>query len=479
MKKFIVGMIGVALLSGCSTTSVNETANEIVAEARPTNVLPTNDHKQDNQTQNDSTFYEPSESPAVETSESLGVSSPEESAPAKQEPKPVESSAPEPSPTASEKPSEPTKEPEAVYDTVSFVDNVDLCKIPEYTWTGPHSKGFPIRNNDVPYSGIVNVAVIPIDFSDATSNGMSSLSTYKKYFDFARSWSNFYSDGKMTYNISIHTEWLRAPKKATEYPKRNDYAEYAQMQDWISVADPYYDFSKTHFVYFVVPEKAHFELGADMYGPGIANTDEGQLISRVFTYAGEPNKIWSHLVHEILHDQGFIGHGPANGSAYGVMMGQWNQSLSVLSWPSFLAGWLDSDDIVCIDARKQFATSIIQVESLDALGASPGIKSVILRTGETTATVVEYRTDGKFSTLSELRHGITAYNLDTSKPSNRCDSCGPQEYEDRKNWWNYIRKPGTFDGGGNNNFNFKSGTIPNTTGFTIKILSKNIIQISK
>lgn len=474
-------MISVALVSGCSTTSVNETTNEVTAEARPTNVLPTNDSKQDNQTQGDSTFYEPSESPTVETSESLGVPNPEESALARQEPKTVESSAPEPSPTglpaAPEGLSEATIEPEVVYDTVSFVDNLEQCKIPEYTWTGPHSKGFPIRNNDVPYQGQVNVAVIFIDFSNATSEGTRPISEYQKELNNAVAWSEFYSAGKMKYNIMLHPQWFRAPKEAQEYPIRKANVEHAAIQDWVSVADDYYDFSKSHFIYFIIPEKAHFELGADMYGVGKATTDEGPIERRVFTYYAPPKLIWSHMVHEVLHDQGFIGHGPANGSSYGIMMGQWYASLSVLSWPSLLAGWLDQEDVVCIDARDGFQDSVIKINSLDILGAYGGIKSVVIRTGETTATVVEYRTDGKFSTLRPERHGVTVYNLDTSKPSNRCDSCGAQQYQDEKNWWNYIRIPNTFDGAGNNNVNFTKGVIPGTPGMTIEILSKNIVSI--
>lgn len=360
----------------------------------------------------------------------------------------------------------------------TFVDNLEACKVPEQTWTGPHAKGFPIRNNDVPYQGTVNVAVVFIDFSNATSEGTSPISEYQQQFKKAIDWSKFYSGGKMTYNIMLHPEWFRAPKEAQEYPIRKANVESAAIQDWVSVADDYYDFSKAHFIYFVVPEKAHFELGADMYGVGKAMTNDGPIERRVFTYYAEPKLIWSHMIHEVLHDQGFIGHGPANGSAFGIMMNQWYNSKSVLSWPSFMAGWLDGQDIVCIDATDGLEETSVKLNSLDKLGAGGGVTSIIIRTGATTATVIEYRTDGPFSTLREEMHGVTLYNLDTAKPSFRCDSCGSQQLQDEKNWWNYIRLPGVSDAG-NNNFNFTNGVVPGTVGFKIKISSTNIVTVTE
>lgn len=480
MKKILVGMVGVALVSGCSTASVENVSYPVQREENVLNkILPAAAESPTTEP-----WVEKKLSAWSELSEEM-VSEPESL------PSPSASSQPKTSATISSNPVQPTQEPveetveeviEEPQDLVSlttFVDNVDICKIPEYTWTGPHAKGFPIRNNDVPYQGKVTIAVVFIDFSNATSEGMSPLSEYQKELNNSIAWSKFYSGGAMEYDLMLYPKWFRAPKEAQEYPIRKANVEHAAIQDWVSVADDYYDFSKSHFIYFIVPEKAHFELGADMYGVGKATTNDGPIQRRVFTYYAPPKLIWSHMVHEVLHDQGFIGHGPANGSAYGIMMGQWYNSQSVLSWPSFMAGWLDGQDIVCIDARDGIEEASIKLNSLDKLGASGGIKSIIIRTGDTTASVVEYRTDGPFSTLRKEMHGITVYNLDTSKPSNRCDSCGAQQYQDEKNWWNYIRIPGVFDGRGNNNFNFTSGTIPGTYGFKVKISNTNTITISE
>lgn len=492
MKKIIVGMISVALVSGCSTTSVNDTVNEIVAEARPTNALPTNDNKQDNQTQNDSTFYEPSESLTATTSESLGIPAPDlikqESPEPSRTPEPSEapepSETPEPlrspdplptaSPVASESPSESIEEVAVVYNTVSFVDSVEKCKVPD-VWTGPASKGFPIRNNEVPYLGDVNVAVVPIDFSDAPGEKDFPISTYATELKSISKWADFYSSGKMQYNIITTDDWIRAPKNYSSYNCENC-GSSVLFNELVALSSSKIDYSNVHYVYFLVPKSAiNGHNGAFIYGAYRLN---GKIV-RVFTHGDTPGKIWSHVIHEVLHDQGFIGHGPANGSRYGIMMGQWGGSFSVLSWPSFMAGWYESDDILCADVTNKIIDNIyVRVESLDK--NLSGIKSVILRTGNTSAIVVEYRTDGPFSPLAKRYHGITAYKLDTSIKPNRCDSCGPQEYEDRKNWWNYYRLPNTFDPFDNSNIAFQQpGLVLDDSGIKIELIEDNLIKISQ
>ena len=473
-------MISVALVSGCSTTSVNETANEIVAEARPTNVLPTNDNKQDNQTQNDSTFYEPSESLAATTSESLGIPAPEESSEPSKSPEPSRS--PEPlrnpdplptaSPIASESPSESIEEVAVVYNTVSFVDSPTQCKVPDVR-TEPHSKGFPIANNDVPYLGEVNIAIVPIQFNDVKSS--IPVSEYKKYLPKIKEWSSFITNNKMTYNVSMHDEWVTAPGNAKDYYCKNC-GNYSSFQTIINNTSSFYDYANVDFVYILVPEEARLNYQTELYG--IFRMPSGRWM-RVFTWGDTPSRVWPHVIHEVLHDQGFFGHGPANGSNYGIMMGQWGRSKAVTTWFAFMASWIADSDVVCIDARDGIQEKVnIKLDSIDQLGGSPGLKTVIIRYSAYQASIIEYRTSGPFSSLFEREFGVTVYNIDTSKNPHRCDSCGPQEFEDNKNWWNYVRLPNSFDGHYNGNINFqKPGEIATINNVKIILLDKNIISV--
>jgi hypothetical protein len=57
---------------------------------------------------------------------------------------------------------------------------------------------------------------------------------------------------------------------------------------------------------------------------------------------------------------------------------------------------------------------------------------------ETELIVVEYRTNGPFSTLTPDLTGFTAYYINTTLESVRCDSCNQDEME-LLNFWRYIR----------------------------------------
>lgn len=368
----------------------------------------------------------------------------------------------------------PTAEVTAEVDVelASYVNDLSACKVPDVNvGTIPHSKGFPM-SGPVPHTGTVNFAIVPIQFDDVL--GTSQISEYKKHIAKMDDWSRFMSNGRMEYNVTIHDEWISVPGKAKDYNCVNCRSN-TLFNNIISASRNFYDYDSVHFIYFMVPKEARELFYTELYGSFTLN---GRTV-KVFTWGDDPGRIWNHAIHEILHDQGFIGHGPANGSNYGIMMGQWGQSLAVLSWPSFMAGWFDEDDIVCIDARNGLSESVnVKINSLDKLGGSPGIKSVIVRYGTHKAFVVEYRTNGQFSTLNQNQFGVTVYTLDTSIAPHRCDSCGPQEYEDEKNWWNYVRLPNSFDGYKNGNINFTSrGPIGIINGIKISIVDKNIVRI--
>lgn len=410
----------------------------------------------------------------------------------------VETKVPTPSPSVAEEESGPatsdspalpsaSPEPETSVALTSFVDDISKCRIPEDVFTGPHAKGFPITKNSVPYTGTVNVAVVPVDFDNAPGGSRETLKKYIDSLNNAVAWSKFVSGGKMTYNFITHDDWIRAPKGAEWYTCGQCGGVELQsrseaFKQLTQAADEYYNFQQVDFVFFLVPPEARYKYNTEVYGNLSGyTTGDGSFEKRVFTnrLTDTVSQLWPLVVHEVLHDQGFIGHGPANGSNYGVMMNQWGKSKAILSWHSFLAGYMNQDDIVCIDARDGIDEYNILINSLDSLGASGGIKSVMIRRSHTAATIIEYRTSGPFSSLTEAEWGMTVYNLDVAKPSNRCDSCGPQQPQDEKNWWNYVRVPNHFDQYSNSNLNFKKlGTITTINNIKIDLIDKNIINIS-
>jgi hypothetical protein len=120
------------------------------------------------------------------------------------------------------------------------------------------------------------------------------------------------------------------------------------------------------------------------------------------------------------------------------MMNQHGPSKALLSWESFLLDYFDDRHIACVETDNLNEELILQLESLDKTGAQPGIKSLMIPLNETELIVVEYRTNGPFSTLTPDLTGFTAYYINTTLESVRCDSCNQDEME-LLNFWRYIR----------------------------------------
>jgi hypothetical protein len=343
-----------------------------------------------------------------------------------------------------------------------------------------------------PFVGTVNVAVIPLDFYNAPATPKMSIRNYKKSLKKAVAWSSFVSGGKMKYNFIMANKWIRAPKGAEYYTCPNCgsppgtpvlQSREDALTEAVTAADKYYDFSEIDYIYFLVPDNARLIHKSSIYGSVWASTpDDGSFLIPSFMYSVEPGeRFWSHVVHEVLHDQGFSGHGPSNGSDYGIMMNQWAKSKSLIGWDAFIAGWYDEDDVLCLDSRSNKYNIRKYLHSLDRIGGRPGLKTIIIRTSETRAIVVEYRTAGKFSKLSVKQSGMTAYSVDVSKPNFRCDFCGENEQSvDIKNWWSYFRASTSYSNDrGKKDINHKKpGIMLRSDGVTVKLLKNNLVQIS-
>jgi hypothetical protein len=306
--------------------------------------------------------------------------------------------------------------------------------------TGP-GKG----TNSVPAVGEVNVALIPIDFSNAPASG----DVQKLFSDDARQleeWSKYISLGKMNYKVDLAaTSWIRSPKPADWYNcpecgtggKRMQSKEQSLSQ-LIDAADKIYDFSNIQVIIFIFPPAVTSKFGTKVYGVNQEiQTKEGQI--RVSVFGDSPLEIpnpaiqWDLIAHEILHFQGFIGHGPENGSSFGIMMNQWGLSKTILSWEGFRAGWYSDQEIACISKDSIKSGITMSLNSLDKLGN--GLEGLIVALSDEEEIVIEYRTSGRYSYLPAT---LTAYHLNINKPGYRCDSCN-QVVAESKSWWGYLR----------------------------------------
>ena len=361
------------------------------------------------------------------------------------------------------------KSPEVARASLRDLDQPNaVCEIQETENRFFGAKGFPFESL-LPATGEVDIAIVPIDFSNAVGSGSPGT----MFSDDVRSieeWAPFASAGNMTYDVDlVSTSWIRAPRGAEWYthyeggksPVPDLQTRTEALQELISVADDNYDFTDTDFVYFVFPYKAEQQFGTANYinykvrvetkdGP-VDLTAYGEMGGYQNQSSWSRSRIWEHLIHELLHYQGLIGHGPVNGGNWNIMQNQFGASAMTSGWESFLAGWLSEDQVLCVEAEDIGSATDLELTSLDVGGTDAEI--AIVKMSEAEVVVIELRRSGKYSnfkgafsssdrqTLMPENPGYTAYRVTPNLPNYRDDKADQAEVEAR-NWWGYLRDNG-------------------------------------
>ena len=361
------------------------------------------------------------------------------------------------------------KSPEIARASLRDLDQPNaVCQIKETSNKFFNSKGFPFQSL-LPATGEVDIAIVPIDFSNAVGVGNPGA-MFADDVGKIEEWAPFASAGKMTYDVDlVSSSWIRAPRGAEWYthfeggksPVPDLQTRPEALQELISVADDYYDFTDTEFVYFVFPYKAEQQFGTAIYinykvrvetkdGP-VELTAYGEMGGYQNQSSWSRSRIWEHLIHEILHYQGFIGHGPVNGGNWNIMQNQFGASATTSGWESFLAGWLSEDQVLCIRVEDIAQDMELGLTSIDVGGEAAEI--AIVKMSDTEVVVIELRNSGKFSSFkgafsSSDRQtsmpedpGYTAYRVNPNLSNYRDDKADQAEVEAR-NWWGYLRDNG-------------------------------------
>ncbi len=328
-------------------------------------------------------------------------------------------------------------------------------------------QGFPFQSL-LPSTGEIDIAIVPIDFSNAPGVGEPGT-MFADDVQKIEEWATFASSGQMTYDVDlVSSSWIRAPRGAEWYthfeggksPVPDLQTRTESLQELISVADDSYDFTNTEFVYFVFPYKAEQQHGTAVYlnYEVQINTKDGPVDLTAYGEMGgyhnqswSRDRIWEHVIHEILHYQGFIGHGPVNGGNWNIMQNQFGASATTSGWESFLAGWLSENQVLCVTVEDITGDMELELTSIDVGGSEAEV--AIIKMSETEVIVVELRTSGRFSTFKGAfsssdrqtsmpeNPGYTAYRVNPNLPNYRDDQANQAEVEAR-NWWGYLRDDG-------------------------------------
>ncbi|WP_019891263.1 M6 family metalloprotease domain-containing protein [Streptomyces purpureus] len=298
-------------------------------------------------------------------------------------------------------------------------DSVSSCALRGTT-------GWTDEGHDIDHSvfqrarGTIRVAMIFVDFSDApaTETPASDAARITPGADWL--WKASY--GKTWLAITQHQKWARMPRKSTEYGFARGLTHEtheAYIKDAVAAADPWVNFSAYDMVY-VVPTRNAAAISftpAYVYDPGTAGVvADGNRLEWAVTF-GQDMWHWGPALvgHETAHtfglpdlyafDAGADAHRFVGGwDVMGLVGGAGPQ---YFAWHSWKLGWTADSQVVCRASKGSDTVYLTAVEY------GSGTKMAVVRTGPTTAYVVESRraiqADSRLCST-----GALIYKIDTS-----------------------------------------------------------------
>ena len=319
-------------------------------------------------------------------------------------------------------------------------ENITKCQIKDFVnytpglYTGG-DLGYPAYG-EMPALGPVNIAIVPVDFSD--NPGGAAPSFLRGQMKTADRWIRQYSHGKMQYVWDFKSKWVRAPKPASFYnlskksigsdgsfiTKGKDPQTKEQAVSQIfEAAEKTYDLSKAEFVYFVFPKNIGQKIESGFAGRNeTVKTKNGTYKLGFATSAGYNytyGELWHQWMHETMHSHGLIGHAPGQEYPYNIMASDGGPGKSLTAWDTFILKWFDDNQVACFD-RETLKSETVALTSMDV--AAPGVKTAMIRLSEHEMIVIESRRKSTFTKeFPNGFYGVQAYYLTTKHDGQRYD----------------------------------------------------------
>ena len=327
-------------------------------------------------------------------------------------------------------------------------EKIEVCQLKNFVNYDPNfftggDLGYPAVG-EMPSLGTVNVAVVPVDFSDVP--GVEDPIWLEEQMQRVDSWVEQYSHGKMKYEWQFSPEWFRAPKPVDMYDTaktiiQSDGSSATSGADGqtreqmvaqlFEAAESAYNFSDSEFVFFVFPKevKGKVEFGPDGRDVPV-KTKKGSYRLGFHTIAGYHSSVgepWHQWLHEVLHSHGLIGHAPGNEYPYNIMAWDGGPGQSLTAWDTFILQWFQPSQVACFD-RKKLEPQTFEIMSIDNPG--DGLKTAMVRLSENEIIVIESRRKASFTGgFPDGFYGLQAYYVNTKHDGQRYDFALDRETE--------------------------------------------------
>lgn len=304
---------------------------------------------------------------------------------------------------------------------------------------GPYV-GFPRRPiNGIRNSGVLNYALIPVDWSDLPGSD-KRLQESVRQADLFKSWMDSASQGRARVSWKIHPSWVRMSGISSSWSTPSAFpANVEFVNAAIASSDREFDFSNVDAVIFYLPESQNvfIEGSQGSVDAGLERpfqTAEGSISSFavIGSYFDQPNKnyysAWIHYsliwmgMAELFDAKANRGGNPdraipvGNMQGYDIMANQDGPFRQLSGWSRFLLDWLEPNQVYC---KKLENTSLIKL-SLEPIGnLSSRLKMVGIRVSDTKLIAIESRRFDKqidCATSREFKKdGVIVYIVDSTQ----------------------------------------------------------------
>jgi M6 family metalloprotease-like protein len=316
----------------------------------------------------------------------------------------------------------------------------------------------------LPTKGVGNLALVFLDWDDMPGSE-TERGYYLEQAQIMADWFSLLSQGKYSINWRVSQSWYTLPGSWRDWKRgtlqgdeeEDPAANQALLDAAVDVSDEDFDYSDIDYVIFAIPRSGSLteqgaEIGDVVFYSGMhgfessihpnpdwratsVNSSEGAignwaLAGTTFQDDEGRSPAWIFWAHEMGHMFGFISHTyqPIEGNTQwhanpmtpgGLFAHQWYQVRAVSGWTSWVAGWLEDEQVQCVDS-SEVSNEVFAINNRRALNGQT--KMVILRTGPTTGLAIESREwDSEIDPPSRkaadgFYDGVLMYHIDSSRP---------------------------------------------------------------
>lgn len=288
-----------------------------------------------------------------------------------------------------------------------------------------HSEGLDTWNQDYPRPvGRLDAVMVFLSFPDSkpfvTPDRLAAdhFPGTSRFFERA-------SYGRFTLRVHPLKKWFRMPRPSGDYHIQRDWdgeQRSAYLRDAIAAVDKEVDFRRYNLVYLVADPDAP---GVDSDATKVVNLEEpisvdGTELRRVVTVFEHHPPDRNVLAHETGHvlDLPDLYHRPTDGKGdwdthvgdWDIMGSQFGLASEPFGWHKWKLGWLAPRQVDCVSGPGTTVHTVQPLESPMRPGPDARTRMVVVRTGVTSAIVVEARsaTGNDSATCTE---GVLVYRV--------------------------------------------------------------------